>query len=296
MGIDILAIKKKLMELETGKKASNSQMWKPEVGQYKVRVIPWPQQYLKEGLPFVERFFYYLGDNPGIVTLKQFGESDPIAELIHKLYTSGDADDKKIAKKLLPKPRNYCLILVEGELEKGLQIWSFGRLVNQRLLGFFCAEDTENWMSLEDGFDVEVKLTQIAGKQFPDTTVDLARRSSSVLKWFNGDADKMQKVLEAVPDIESVYRRKTYEEMQNLLNNWLIPEQRSTDAGVDSDVETTQKLDEDLKSLSENIETLEKTDSASKKKQTTKKKAAVDVDVDDFDKKLNESLDDLLDD
>src|SRR5262245_55840434 len=113
MAVDLEAIRKKVQELNSGRKTSNVQLWKPEVGTYKIRGMPWPTQYTQESQPFVELWFYYIGDNPGILAPYQFGKEDPIHEFRNQLFKSGKPEDKQIAKKLRASMRAYMPIVVK---------------------------------------------------------------------------------------------------------------------------------------------------------------------------------------
>jgi len=120
MAIDLEAIKRRVAELSGVKKTSSVQMWKPGLGEHKVRCLPWKNA--AEGQPFMERWFYYIGDNAGILAPNQFGKPDPINDLIRKLYSSGKPDDRTLAKKLAPKMRCYAPVIVRGEEDKGVQV------------------------------------------------------------------------------------------------------------------------------------------------------------------------------
>ena len=215
MAIDLEAIKRRVAELSGVKKTSSVQMWKPGLGEYKIRCLPWKNA--AEGQPFMERWFYYIGENYGILAPNQFGKPDPINDLIRKLYSSGKPDDRLLAKKLQPKMRCYAPIIVRGEEDKGVQVWSFGKLVYQRMLSFFLDEEVGDILSPTEGFDLKVNISKVQGKQYNDTIVDPARRPSKL----HEDGVIAQKWLESIPNIDDMYRLKTTQEIEAVLNNWL---------------------------------------------------------------------------
>jgi hypothetical protein len=239
MAIDLEAIKRRVAELSGVKKTSSVQMWKPGVGEYKVRCLPWKNSV--DGQPFAERWFYYIGENAGILTPKQFGKPDPIDDLIRKLYSSGKPDDRVLAKKLAPKMRCYAPVIVRGEEDKGVQIWSFGKLVYQRMLGFFLDEDVGDILSPTEGFDLKVTISKQAGKQFNDTTVDPARKSTAL----HTDSATAQKWLDNIPSIDDMYRLKSMQEIETVLNNWLNggASESSTDVGASRGAEPVDELE-----------------------------------------------------
>jgi hypothetical protein len=165
----------------------------------------------------MERWFYYIGENAGILAPNQFGKPDPINDLIRKLYSSGKPDDRVLAKKLAPKMRCYAPVIVRGEEDKGVQVWAFGKLVYQRMLGFFLDEEVGDILSPTEGFDLKVSITKQPGKQFNDTTVDPARKPTLL----HADSATSQKWLESIPNLDDMYRLKTTQEIETVLNNWL---------------------------------------------------------------------------
>jgi len=215
MAIDLEAIKRRVAELSGVKKTSSVQIWKPGLGEHKVRCLPWKAA--PDGQPFMERWFYYIGENTGILAPNQFGKPDPINDLIRKLYSSGKPDDRLLAKKLAPKMRCYAPVIVRGEEDKGVQVWSFGKIVYQRMLSFFLDEEVGDILSPTDGFDLKVSITKAPGKQFNDTLVDPARRPSKL----HDDSKLVETWLNSVPNIDDMYRLKSTQEIEAVLNNWL---------------------------------------------------------------------------
>jgi len=215
MAIDLEAIKRRVAELSGVKKTSSVQLWKPGLGEHRVRCLPWKNA--PDGQPFAERWFYYIGENAGILAPNQFGKPDPINDLIRKLYSSGKPDDRVLAKKLQPKMRCYAPVIVRGEEDKGVQVWAFGKLVYQRMLGFFLDEDVGDILSPTEGFDLKVSITKQPGKQFNDTTVDPARRPTKL----HDDSKQMETWLNSIPNLDDMYRLKSTQEIETVLNNWL---------------------------------------------------------------------------
>lgn len=248
MAIDLEAIKRRVAELSGVKKTSSVQLWKPTVGEHKIRCLPWKNA--PDGQPFMERWFYYIGDNAGILAPNQFGKPDPINDLIRKLYSSGKPDDRNLAKKLQPKMRCYAPVVVRGQEDRGVLIWSFGKIVYQRMLSFFLDEEVGDILSPSEGFDLKVTLSQSPGKQFMDTMVDPARRPSKL----HEDSKQVEAWLNAIPNLDDMYRLKSTQEIETVLNNWLTggtsAEEDKTD-GASRGATVTDELDAlsaDLKS------------------------------------------------
>ena len=215
MAIDLEAIRRRVAELSGVKKTSSIQLWKPQLGEHKVRCLPWKNA--PDGQPFMERWFYYIGENVGILTPHQFGKPDPINDLIRKLYSSGKPDDRNLAKKLQPKMRCYAPVIVRGEEDKGVQVWAFGKIVYQRMLGFFLDEEVGDILSPTEGFDLKILISKPPGKQFNDTVVDPARRPTKL----HEDSKQMETWSNSIPNLDDMYRLKSTQEIETVLNNWL---------------------------------------------------------------------------
>ena len=131
MAIDLDAIRKKLNQL-SGNNTKRNKMWRPTEGEEAtVRLLSFQDN---DGQPFKERWFYYnIGNNPGLLAPYQFGNPDPIQELITKLRDEGTKESYELAKKLYPKARYYAPVVVRGEEDKGVQIWGFGKTLKPHL-------------------------------------------------------------------------------------------------------------------------------------------------------------------
>jgi len=233
MSVNLEAIRKRVQELNGQRKNSNVQLWKPEAGQYKVRCVPWPSAVLQDdGTPFVERRFYYIGDNPRILAPSQFKKPDPINDLLRKLYSSGKAEDRALAKKLQPKMTAYAAVIVRGKCDadwnivdnqesKGVLVWSFNKFIYQRLLGFFTDAEVGDILDPQGGFDLKVTVKP-SGKKFNnkevmDTVIDAARAPSALSR----DAEQAKKWMDSVPNIDDMYPQKSAAEIEKVLNDWL---------------------------------------------------------------------------
>ena len=111
MAFDREALQRKLNTL-SGNTKKRSQNWRPNTDgeEHVVRLLSFPDN---DGQPFKELWFYYnIGNNPGLLTPNQFGDSDPIQELITNLREDGSKESYELAKKLYPKNFIPCWFLV----------------------------------------------------------------------------------------------------------------------------------------------------------------------------------------
>lgn len=215
MAIDFAAIRNKLNQI-SGVSSKRNITWRPEEGQeYTIRLVSFPNN---EGQPFKDVYFYYnIGSNPGLVAPYQFGKPDPIQELITKLRDEKTKESYELAKKLYPKMRCYALVLVRGEEDKGIRVWSFGKTLYQNLLNIMLDEDYGDITDPETGRDLKLTCTKSPGKQFADTEVRPRAKATPL-------ADKpseLKKLLDTTPDVNDLFATKSYEELEKIVNDWL---------------------------------------------------------------------------
>lgn len=262
--VDLAAIRRKMKILQNGYQSSRVQFWRPGPGEYSIRALPWPDEMLKDGQPFVERYFYYLGDKPGFLAPFQFGKEDPVADLRKKLYSTQDPADRAIAKQLKPSMRTYLPVLERGKESEGVKLFSFGKGVHQRLLGYFLKKDTENWIDTKGGYDIDVTISKIKGKKYNDTAVELARKPSDLAD----SDDKINELLESMPDVDNVYSQKSTAEIEAILNSWLDDESSSDN---DSDGESRGKKSSSSDALDDLVNDVKDSAKKGKRKKSTKK-------------------------
>ncbi len=215
MAINFDAIRKKLDNLSGNNKKSSSS-WKPkENEEYIVRLLSFPNN---EGQPFKELWFYYnIGNNPGLLAPYQFGKPDPIQDLITKLRDEGTKESYELAKKLYPKMRCYAPVIVRGEEDKGVQLWSFGKQVYQALLGIMLDEDYGDITDPESGRDVKVRCYKAPGKKYSETevmprgkAVPLSTNPASAKQWLSN-----------IPDVSKMFEIKSSDELSKIVNDWI---------------------------------------------------------------------------
>jgi len=225
MAVDFDAIRKKLERL-SGNNKNRSSSWRPIEGEeHTVRLISFPDN---EGQPFKELWFYYnIGKERGLLTPHQFGNPDPIQELINKLREEGSKESYELAKKLYPKMRTYAPVIVRGEEDKGVQIWGFGKMVYQALLGLMLDEDYGDITDPLNGRDIKVVCSKQPGKKWAMTEVrprgkqsNLSENSSDAKEWLSN-----------IPNIDDLFECKTYDELSKIVNDWLGEGESESDSG-----------------------------------------------------------------
>ena len=225
MAIDLDAIRKKLNQL-SGNNSKRNQMWRPQEGEeHVVRLLAFSDN---DGQPFKERWFYYnIGNNPGLLAPHQFGQPDPIQELINTLRNDGTKESYELAKKLYPKMRAYAPVIVRGEESQGVKLWSFGKMVYQSLLNLMLDDEVGDITDPTSGRDIKVTCTKPPGRMWATTEVrprmsvsDLAENAKQAKEWVTN-----------VPDLDELYVCKTYQELEEIVNTWLNGDNEEEDKG-----------------------------------------------------------------
>ena len=215
MAIDFEKIKKKVEQLSGN--GRQSVLWSPKPGnagaakEYNVRLIPWPDG--NDGQPFKERSFYYnIGGGRAILAPSQFGKSDPIQDLINKLRAEGTAEAMELCKQFYPKRRYYAPVIVRGEEDQGVKLWSFGKQIANELLTHMLG-DYGDITDPKEGRDVKVTCTQPAGRQFVDTKVAPRLKTSEL-----GPAKQAKEWLQNVPNLDDIYTHSSADDIEKRLN------------------------------------------------------------------------------
>jgi hypothetical protein len=220
MAINLDALRDRIRRLNGERPRSNVQFWRPEIGVHKTRMLPWKET--KNGLPFVEVSFYYVGGTR-IVAPFQFGKPDPINDLMKKLWQTKVDDDIAIAKKLRAKPASYVAMILREQEDKGVQIWQFNSFIEGKLNAYFLDEEVGDIFDVETGFDMKVTISKDPngkmwkGKPTLISDVEASRRPSKL----SDDPEQVKAWLDAVPNLFDYFKPQTAEEITEILNNWL---------------------------------------------------------------------------
>jgi hypothetical protein len=234
MAIDFDAIRKKLNQISGGNSKKDI-MWRPAEGTTTtVRLLSFQNN---DGQPFKELWFYYnIGPGSGYLAPHQFGKPDPFQELINKLRDDGKKGDKQayeLAKKLYPKMRIYAPVLVRDEEDKGVRLWSFGKGVYETLLGYLIDEDYGDITDPLNGYDIKVTVSKSPGKQYTDTTITPRPKTSPLSQ----SQEQAKKYLNSIPDLDSMFELKSYDQLKKVLDDWL----NGADAENDESEGTTRE-------------------------------------------------------
>jgi len=195
-------------------------LWKPTVGKHSVRLVP---SVVDASNPFKEVYVHYGIGNRTMIALSNFGEKDPIVEFAKQLKAAGDKDNWVLSKKLEPKMRVFAPVIVRGEEEKGVRLWEFGKQVYQELLSIADDPDVGDYTDPIQGHDITIETTDPAtnGTSYNQSKVRVRTKATAL----SDNANDVKKWLTEQPDVFSIFKKYSYDEMKESLLQWLNPEE-----------------------------------------------------------------------
>ena len=221
--MDLNAIRKRLGQLQTTNNRTSS-LWKPQPGKTQIRIVPYA--FNKEN-PFIELFFHYNLNNRSYLSPISFGRPDPIEEFAQKLKASGNKEDYQLSKKLEAKMRTFAPVIVRGEESQGVKFWGFGKTVYQELLSIIADPDYGDISDPVNGRDVSVEFisAEESGASFPKTNIRVKPNQTPI----SDEPSVLELVKTSQKDITEIYQEQSYEDLTNVLNEWLNPSEDSTE-------------------------------------------------------------------
>ena len=241
--MDINSIRNRLNQLQTTNNRT-SNLWKPQPGKQVIRVLPYKHN---KDNPFIELFFHFGLNNKTYLSPITYGRPDPIEEFAQKLKTSGNREEYQMARKLESKMRTFAPVIVRGEETQGVRFWGFGKTVYQELLSVIADPDYGDITDPVSGRDVSVEFitAEESGASFPKTAIRVKPNQTPISE----DKAQLEGLLENQKDINELYQELSYEELTDVLNQWLNPEasgdeEESSDTSVSAVVAESAKVED----------------------------------------------------
>ena len=223
--MDINAIKSRLTTLQATSNTKEN-FWKPEPGKQVVRIVPYKHN---KDNPFIELFFHYsLGNNKTYMSPSSFGRPDPVAEFADKLKSTGNKDEWIQGKRLEPKMRTFAPVVVRGRESEGVKFWGFGKTVYQELLSVIADPDYGDITEALAGRDIQIErqTPAEAGNQYGKTTVRVKPNQTPITE----DKTVLESILTSQSDLTELYTEPSYDELKEVLANYLNPSDESETA------------------------------------------------------------------
>ena len=212
--MDLTKIKARLEALNQANQSSSeisAKFWKPDFGKTEIRIVP---SVFDKDNPFTELIFHTVLSKYPILSLSNFHEQDPVEKFVQELKDKGGSENWSVAGKLSPRSRYFVPVIVRGEEDKGVRLWNIGITLYKVLLGFAADEEIGDYTDITSGFDV--KVTKTKADPYPEITVSLARKASSL----SDDKAQVEKWLTEQPNPLQCYKRPEYEHLRQLLADY----------------------------------------------------------------------------
>ena len=238
--MDLNAIRKRLGQLQTTNNRTSS-LWKPQPGKTQIRIVPYE---LNKDNPFIELFFHYNLNNRSYLSPISFGRPDPIKEFAQKLRASGNKEDYQLSRKLEAKMRTFAPVIVRGEEKQGVKFWGFGKTVYQELLSIIADPDYGDITDPVNGRDVVVEFlsAEETGASFPKTNIRVKPNQTPV-----SDDPELLELVKKQQDIRDIYQEQSYDDLTEVLNEWLNPDETSSEEETEESTVSTSQLSETSK-------------------------------------------------
>ena len=223
MALDLSKIKSRLDNVTTNNKAGGS-FWRPSDGSQVIRIVP-----TNDGDPFKDYFFHYnLGpDQRGglLCPKKNHGDECPICDFKDQLWkeynANQDPDTMKLAKDMTPRQRFFSPVMVRGEESEGIRIWGYGKEAYTSLLNLVLNPEYGDITDVDNGTDLNLSYGKPPGANFPKTTLTPRRRTSPLCDEAVGGDEECNRLLENVPNFDSVFQKKTTQDAQTALDSFM---------------------------------------------------------------------------
>lgn len=217
MALNLDAMKAKLDKLN-GKGDGKKNFWRPEDGESNIRIVS-----TKDGDPFKEKFFHYgVGGQSFLCPKRNFGDDCPVCNFANKLWNEGTEDSKKQAKDLFAKQRFFSPVLVRGEEAEGIRVWGYGKMAYEKLLTIVLDPDYGDITDPETGNDLKLMYGKLPGASFPRTDIRPRPRKTVLCDDAVGGDERCAELLETIPNFEEIFERKTTEEVQSILDQFMV--------------------------------------------------------------------------
>jgi len=226
MAIDLKRIKARKTALDN--RGGNSSFWRPQDGNQTIRIVPTP-----DGDPFKDYFFHYnVGKNSGFLCPKKnFGDDCAVCSFATKLYNEGTDDSIKMAKSLFARQRFFSPVIVRGEEADGVRVWGYGKMAYESLLNLVLNPDYGDITDPDEGTDLILTYGKPAGAVFPQTKLQPRRQQSPLCQ---DSPEKCAEMLESIPEFEGLFERKTTEQVNSLLDEFLSDEESAEENSVET--------------------------------------------------------------
>ena len=201
--------------------------WKPKLGKQVVRLLP---RKTNKDFPFAEVSFHqYNIFKKNVYSLENFGEKDPVVQLMRELYDENTEGSKDLARKLKPRTKFFAQVLVRGEEGLGARIWEFNKTTYEKLLSIMADDDFGDVSDITEGTDLTVEgyndVIKIGKRDVSYVAVNVTPKRN--ISPVSEDAALVEKVLENQKEITETYKKYGYDEIKKMLQEYINPQEET---------------------------------------------------------------------
>ena len=246
MALNLDAMRQKLASVTGADKKQRNNFWRPQDGESNIRILP-----TADGDPFKDKWFHYNVGQAGFLCPKRnFGDSCPVCDFASQLWNEGTEDSKKMAKNFMAKQRFFSPVLVRGEEAEGVKVWGYGKMAYESLLNIVLDPDYGDITDPDEGNDLKLTYGKPAGASFPRTDIRPRPKKTIFCDESENGEDKCAELLEAIPDFDSLFERKTTEEVQAILDQHISAETEDVEKyGDNSDNKVVDAVEQSFNEL-----------------------------------------------
>jgi len=150
--------------------------------------------------------------------------------------------------------RTFAPVIVRGEESQGVKFWGFGKTVYQELLSIIADPDYGDITDPVNGRDVSVEFisAEESGASFPKTNIRVKPNQTPI----SDEPSVLELVKTSQKDITEIYQEQSYDDLTNVLNEWLNPSEDSTEETTQESVSTSELETSKVKDTSEAFDEL----------------------------------------
>ena len=120
--------------------------------------------------------------------------------------------------------------VLRGEEDKGVRLWGFGKTAYKELLNLVLNPEYGDITDVNEGTDLTIQYGKPPGAQFPQTSITPRRKPSPLAK----TEDEITAFLDQVPNFNDVFERKTPEQVQTMLDEFLLSEDDAEEVSTET--------------------------------------------------------------
>ncbi len=162
---------------------------------------------------------------------RNFGDDCPVCNFATKLFNEGSQESVQQAKSLFARQRFFSPVLVRGQEAEGVKVWGYGKTVYETLLSLVLNPDYGDITDPQEGTDLVLSYGKAPGMLYPQTKVQPRRKSSPLCE--DGD-EACQEIVETVPDLDTLFERKSTQDVQDILDEFLNSEVNAEEASSET--------------------------------------------------------------